>query len=438
MSGQYDFLVIGGDEASLCAAASAAKAGARTALLRIAQRKKQSTMAATSAIPNFVWRRLDLQEYDLLLEPASARVTLFKEGDPFVTYANGRATSDALAERGVDDHFVWTDFIEEVAALSNGGALKEPYATSTPASGKALAALLSDPAALDRAARLHGPCADLVDDYFTDAQLKAHVSAHALSLAGAGDRDAGSASAVAEFFQEESWRMRTPKDATSLLAVLEQVCKDAGVDSYSGKVTEVVADGAKHASVTIGAEEKLKVRHIFFATPDAAAAAGVRQNGAAHASFTVRFKLSDRIEPPAGDDGAIFQIIDDGEDIREARAAAVNGKLFDGAPVEFEFTPNGEIIARTSYFPAAFYEDGDWRGWTGQDRQAAAAIIKKRIAERLPDFTASVRRTETEVTTPLAGRSHFENCSRIIVQPHRHSAISAAVRLIDEVMTGNE
>ena len=346
--------MIGGDEASLCAAAAAARAGARTALLRITQRKKQTAIAATPAIPNFVWRRLDLQDYDLTLEPASARVTLFKEGDPFITYANGRATSDALAESGVEDHFVWADFIEEAASLAAGDVLKAPLTTSTPVSGKALAALLSDPAALDRMARLHGACADLVDDYFTDARLKAHVSAHALSPAGADDREAGSASAVAEFFHEDSWRARTPKDATSLMAVLEQVCKDAGVDAYSGKVTEVIADGAKHVNITIGAEETIKARHVFFATPDAAAAAGVGQNSAAHAQFTVRFKLSGRIEPPAGDDSAIFQIIDDGSDIREARVAAVNGKLFDGAPVEFEITPNGEIIARTSYFRRRF------------------------------------------------------------------------------------
>lgn len=439
MSGQFDFLVIGDDEASFCAAASAARAGARTAHLRIAQRKKQSAGAAAPAIPNFVWRRLDLQEYDLALEPVSARVTLFKDGDPVITYAHPRETSEALAEKQLDDRYVWSDFVREAAALANGG-LSESISGETPAAGKALAELLTDPKALDRMARLFGSCADLIDDYFADERLKAHVSAHALAASGAGDREAGSARAVAEFFNEDSWRMRTPKDATSVMSVLEQASKDAGVATYTGKVTEVMRDSAKQISVSIGAEHSLKTRYIFFATPDAALAAGLAQPlaEAPHANFTVRFKLSNRIEPPAGDRKSIFQVIDDGSDISSARNAAVKGKLHENAPVEFEFTANGEIIAHTAYFPAAFYEDGAWRGWTGQDRQAAATIIKNRIAARFPDFAGAVRRAETEVITPPHGRSPFEDFDRIIVQPHRHNAISAAVRLIDEVMARDE
>lgn len=445
MSGQYDFLVIGDDEASLCAAAAAARAGARTAHLRITQRKKQSAATTAPAIPNFVWRRLELQDYDLALEPASARVTLFKDGDPVVTYAKPRDTSAALAESGVDDHFVWNDFIEETTGLAADGYLASALFGAAQGSGKALANMLTDPVALDRAARLFGSCADMIDDYFTDERLKAHVAAHALGPSGASDRQAGSAAALAEFFDEDAWRAHTPKDATNLMTVLEIACQDAGVKSYAGKITEVENEGAKHVAVSIGAEDAVKTRYVFFATPEAASAAGALQgdavpglNGPAHANFTVRFKLSDRIEPPAGDHKAIFQIIDDPDDIRDARDAAVRGKLHERAPVEFEYTPNGEIVARTSYFPAGFFEDGAWRGWTGQDRQAAAAIIKNRIASRMPDFASQIRRAETELLTPNTRESFFTGCDRVIVQWRRHNAISAAVKLIDEVMARDE
>ena len=107
-------------------------------------------------------------------------------------------------------------------------------------------------------------------------------------------------------------------------------------------------------------------------------------------------------------------------------------------PVEFEFAPNGELIARSSYLPAAFYEDGEWRGWTGQDRQAAAAIMRERLASRMPGFANYIRRSEAEVSAPPAGPSPFAGCDRVVIQPRRHDAIGAAVKLIDRVMAGDE
>ncbi|WDI32135.1 hypothetical protein PUV54_02880 [Hyphococcus flavus] len=440
MSVQYDFLIIGEDEASLCAAACAARAGARAALLRPNRQKKQNAPAASPAIPNFVWRRLELQDYDLTLEPISAHVTLFKDGSSMVTYAGSKETGQALAERNIDDHLVWDDFIDEVSSLAEENLSTLPFARANPANGKVLASFLSDATALDRTARLFGSCADLIDDYLSSQTLKTHISAHALAAAGSSDLETGSASAVSEFFDEHSWRLRTPKDAASLRAVLEKVCQDAGVDIHSGKITEIASEGENYVLVMLGAEEELKTRTIFFSTPDAAWQAGAHgsvlnsTSGGAHASVTVRFKLSDRIPPAAADDKAIFQIVDDIDDVRDARAAAVKGKLFDKTPVEFEYTANGEIIARTNYFPAAFYEDGAWRGWTGQDRQAAAAIVKSRLISRMPDLASQIRRAEAEVITPTTKPGLFDDCDKVVIQMRRHNSIAAAVKLIDEIM----
>jgi phytoene dehydrogenase-like protein len=446
MNGQCDILVIGDDEASLAAAAAAAKAGARVALLRPAERKKRPA-ATAPAIPNFVWRRLDLQDYDLTLEPVSARVTLFGEGAPLTTYANARATSDALAEQDVGDHLLWSDFLEEASALAGDDYLSSSYFNAAAPGGKALAVLLGDSGALARAARLFGPCADVLDDYFENDRLKAHVSAHALAKAGFGDREAGSATALAESFSEDAWRVRTPKDSVALREVLEKVCQDAGVEMLAGKVTEISAPSGKFIVVSIGADDKIRTRRIFFATPEAALAAGALNcaglggaslGRAGCATFTIRFKLSEPMDPPGGDAKALFQVIDAGADLQEARDAAVAGRLFDRLPVEFEFTPAGEIVARSSYLPAAFYEDGEWRGWTGQDRQAVATIVRERLASRMPGLAARIRRTEADVAAPSSAASPFAGCERVTVQPRRHDAVSAAVKLIDQVMAADE
>ncbi|WP_375205599.1 hypothetical protein [Hyphococcus sp.] len=446
MNGQFDFLVVGDDEPSLAAAAAAAKAGARIALLSSAERKKRAA-AASPAIANFVWRRLDLQDYDLTLEPVSARITLLKEGAPVATYASARETSDALAQSGSPDHLLWRDFLEEMTALAAPPPYAPAgYANSCPPNIKAFAALLSDPAKLERAARVFGTSSDLLGDYFADERLRAHLSAHALAPGGWGDKEAGSARALMEFADPDAWRVRASGRDVALRAVLEQVCQDAGVETTHKKPVEALVNG-KFAHVAFDDDEKIKVRHLFFATPSAAQQWGVgsgsgNARGAlgqgAHAEFTVRFKLSDGAEPPLGDPGAIFQIIDDKGDIQAARDAAIQGRLCDRLPVEFEFSGKGEVIARSAYFPAAFYEDGEWRGWTGQDRQAAASIIKERLSSRMPGFASLIRRAETELSAPPAGASPFAECGRVIVQPHRHNAISAAVRLIDQVMAGDD
>lgn len=441
MSGQFDFLVIGDGEAALCAAAAAAKAGALVAMLSLRPQKKNAVAPATASVPNFVWRRLDLQDYDLVLEPVSARVTLFADGEPIITGPNPRQTSDALGEKEIYGHEIWAEFVEEARALNDAGFMVSSAFGAGPADTRAFAKMLSSPRAVERAARLFGPCVDFVSDYFNDEKLKAHVSAHALAPAGAGDYEAGSAAALAEFVEEDSWRVRAGGDAKSLRAVLERVCQDAGVKVFSGRVTNISSESGKQVSITLGSDETIKVRRIFFATPDEAMIAGALNTGAAlrttehHALFAVRIKLSEPIDPPTDDKKAIFQIVDVGDDLQEARDAALSGRMHERAPVEFEFTEDGEILARTSYLPSAFYEDGAWRGWSGQDKQAAATVVKDRLISRMPGLARLIRSVESEVATPFAGQSSFDHCKEVVVQRRRHNAISAAVKLIDEVMS---
>ncbi len=444
MNGQFDILIVGDDEASLAAAAAAAKAGAHIAVLRLPARKKRSP-AATPAVPNFVWRRLDLQDYDLTLEPVSACVTLLKEGAPVASYLSARETAAGLEAAGLEDHLVWSDFHTDMAALAEEGYLTNALFRGEAPSVRQFAAFLGAPQSLGKAARLFGPCADMLDDYFTDAGLKTHVAAHALSPAGAGPREAGTSAALLEFLEADAWRVRTPKDSPSLRAVLERVCQDAGVVFIAEKIVAATSSSAKQVTISFANEDKIKVKTVFFATPDMAAVMGARggacMNGLGykgHAVFTMRFRLADEVAPPAGDVKALFQIVDHADDLQNARDAAVEGRLYERLPVEFEFAPNGELIARSSYLPAAFYEDGDWRGWTGQDRQAVAGLIRERLTSRMPGLASQIRRSETEVAAPPSGPSPFAGCDRVIVQSRRHDAISAAVTLIDRVMAGHE
>ena len=186
--------------------------------------------------------------------------------------------------------------------------------------------------------------------------------------------------------------------------------------------------------------DKLKTRYVFFASPAAAeragaaaAALGGAMGAGRTATAVMRFKLADGAAAPAGDARAVFQIIDESDDMRRARDAAISGRLPDTLPVEFEFNEKGDIVARTAYCPAAFCEEGEWRPWTSQDRQAVAARIKERLTSRMPELAEAIRSTRIEVTGPPEG-TVFSHADDIIIQPARHDAIGAAVRLIDRVM----
>ena len=440
MTAQLDFLVIGDDEPSLCAAACAAKAGAAVGLVRGPGRKKGLQGATAPGIPNDVWRRLNLHEYDLHVDPVSAQVTLLDEDAALATHAGVRETSETLAKAGVHDDSMWADFIEEIRDLAREKFILTAGAGGPDDAVAQLSRMLADPSALDRAARLSGSCRAVLDDIFADERLKNHVAAHALAPSGLGGAEAGSAYALLDWSGEEAWRVRPKGGAKALHAVLEKACEKAGVDFYDGPARPVASRSARYKALSVNGHDKLRTRYIFFATPLAAEQAGVAEASAAFAgghsaSVVMRFKLAERIAPPSGDERALFQIVDSAVDLRRARDAAICGKLPEKLPVEFEFTDKGDILARTAYCPAAFCEEGEWRGWTSQDRQAVAARIKERLVSRMPALAETVRSTRIDVAGP-AEETLFAPSDRIIVQPGRHNAIAAAVSLIDKVMNG--
>ena len=442
MTALFDFLVIGDDAPSLCAAACAARAGALVALARPPEPGGAVSSVSVPNIPNAVWRRLDLHEYGLTVEPVSARVTLLENGAPVVTHADRRETGAALAAAGIDDYSLWPDFIAELESLERDDFIAAGASGAPLDAARALTRLLTDVSALDRAAQLSGTCRALLDDVFGEACLKDHTAAHALAPHGLGGAEAGSAIALADGMKDDAWRMRVDGGPASLHAALLKACEQAGVQIFIGEVRPAPAENGKSQTVVVGDQEKLKTRFIFFASPAAAMEAGAGRcaPGAAlsggGAVAAMRIRLAETVDAPAHDKGAVFQIIDDSAELEQARDMMVSGRLPEKIPVEFEFTPEGDIVARTSYCPAQFSEDGEERGWTSQDRQAVAARIKERLLSRMPGLAEAVRGTRISVSAPPPNGG-FAQSDRIIVQPNGHNPIGAAVSLIDRVMASD-
>ena len=443
MTAQFDFLIIGDDEASLCAAACAQRAGAKVALARTPKAKKKRIGGTLPNIPNFIWRRLDLQEFGVTIDKVSARVTLFENGDPLVTLAGARDTKAALADAGIGDYSLWEDFVEDAAAISEAPFIQAASSGAPMDGAAALATMLGDRSALHKSSMLASSCQDLLDDCFEDQRLKDHVAAHALAPAGLGGAEPGSAFAVTDYLDDDAWRVRVDENGKSLHEILEEVCEQSGVTTFTKPFETISSEGGKFKTAVFDDDEKIKTRTIFFATPDAADSAGAghcapggAMRGAGAATVMMRIKLSEDIDAPAHDKDAVFQIIDEGDDLAEACDAAVSGLTPERLPVEFEFAENGDILARSSYFPSLYRTEDEWRGWTSQDRQAAAMQIRQRLTSRMPGLSNIILKATVEVSGAISADSVFSDCAGVVVQPSRHNAISAAVRLIDRMMSG--
>lgn len=447
MTAQLDILIVGNDEPSLCAAACAAQAGAVTGIVSIPRSGKPLNTASAPGIPNDVWRRLNLHEHAVKIVPVSARVTLFDEQASLTTRADARDTSEALAEQDVDGHELWADFIEDMRALGQEDVFASVCAGAPTDIAAEFLRLFDDMRAMDRVARLSGTSSEILGDYFDNARLKDHLAAHALSRGGLSGAETGSAPSLTDSFSETAWPVRPEGGAKALQEVLKTICEKAGVHFFDGppKPEPLRKEGrnGRLRTISVNGHEKIRTRYVFFATPAAAEQAGAASaatggvvGGGRMATAMMRFKLADSIDPPSGDRSALFQIVDESDDMRKARDAAVCGRLPEKLPVEFEFASNGDIIARASYCPAAFCEEGEWRAWTSQDRQAVSARIKERLVSRMPGLAEVIRSTRIEVTGPPE-QNFFSYADDIIVQPLRHDAIGAAVRLIDRVVNGD-
>ena len=233
MTATFDVLVVGSDEASLCAAACAARGGARVGLLRQKQTGKNPSIASIAAVPNAVWRRLDLQDFGISLDPVSAQATLLPDEKTVVTYDSARKTGDVLAAEGVDDHLLWSAFLDDMKQLKRTARLDDMMTTSVNGAAP-LVSLLEDTQRLSAIAQVTGSCTAQLDDYFSDPSLKAHLAAHAMGRVGLGGKELGAALERAEAVDETAWRVRAHGGNKPLFSALEKVCGESGVEFFEG------------------------------------------------------------------------------------------------------------------------------------------------------------------------------------------------------------
>ncbi|MEO0983256.1 MAG: hypothetical protein AAFX03_11455 [Pseudomonadota bacterium] len=428
MTAGFDVLVIGEDAPGYCAAAIAAAGGASVGVARPARRLPPAS-PSTACAPNALWRRLRLDEYGLDLEPVSARITLFKDKaarsleTTDETVAALEAANDPCAE-------IWPAFADDMRVLAGEteegvGALALPTAAPL--------------GVLQAAARLAGPAVDLVDDYLNGGDLSAHVSAHGLAPGGWGGREAMSAVTLSGLFCENSWRARPAKGAPSLAAVLRKAADAEGAQRIDRVALDASAEGAKSNIVSLKSGDAISARHIFFASPAAAIAAGVKLDAGAapfnSARASLRLRLRSGVEAPAGDKRALFQIVDGADDLATAREAALSGEITEQMPVRFEFSENGDILAETTYAPARLNDGETWRAWTGQDRQLIEKIMIDRLADRLPGLREALVKADLHLAlAPPVGEGRFAGARNLWVQTRRHDEIAAAAALMDKVL----
>lgn len=438
---QFDLVIIGGEAAGLAAAACAAMEGrdidARVALVRTGD--EQTSLTSTPAIPDFVWRRLDLQNSAYRAKPVEAMVSLFDDGRVCSTFAGRKRTAQALSEAESDPRGVYADFADD---LARAWASAEPVLRVAARGGARLPARFSAEDGDRVAARLVEPLDAVLDDYFDNDALKAHLASAALMPFGLAGDEPGSALALAALSEPASWRVRAQDKGASVVRVFEEAAKSSGVEFFDAGVRDVRRLESRDIEVELENGERLRTAEVMASTmlsPTAARfgwGAGfsplARSEGA---SAEVRVKLAKAAPAPAGHKHAIYFAPGSAEILKAARDAALEGRLPDEPPIYFEFHKD-EIIVRAPYCPAALYADDEPREWSEQDRQMLGRLVVERLGKVLNGAMQDVRKVDVKITqrTREPGRRPSE--VSVIVPPATHDEIGAAARLAMELVLG--
>lgn len=441
MTAEFELLVVGADEASMSAAAIAARGGASTALLRAPTLRPPR--ASYCNMPNFVWRRLNLHTYGLELEPVSARITILENGEKFTTFEHLRQTISALHNLNIGDDLIWQDFVKDMKTLRTAAVGMSGARENALSSIDLNMVTQSDARALMILRQATSNCRAVLDDYLESDAFKTHLSAHALSPSGLGGIETGSAYAMASMLDDYAWPMRSTEQSPSLLSTLESVCRDGGVTFIEKVLQDIGPQQGKYMQVSLAGGEIIKTRKILFATPDALLAAGCRVGGgtmiaAGSATAELRIILKQPLSPTEEEEKAIFQIVDSADTLSAARQAALAGRLPEKLPIQFQYLTNGELVVRCAYCPSLFQDENGPREWTGQDRQVLTRAILDQLSSALPEVSDNIKNTKLEIygASSPDRQPILVSGDNIYIQQDRHNAVAAAVRLVDEVFGG--
>ncbi len=408
-----DLVVIGADAAGLAAAACAARAGAKVALAPTGGEVVDDGFVAEP--PNFIWRLLDLHQYDLRFEDPGDDTTLFSAKATLSTGADARATADGLAAREPALAFLWPGFVEELT-LAAGRAAED---RGNLAPGR----FMSANAALD--------------DYFDDEDLKTHLVSALVSRFGLAGDEAGSAQALASL--SGAGRRRTLRRA--LDDALKSAALAAGVDIRDERLQAVRRADGKSWTITMADGRDLRARDVMASSAVIGEAAGLRITSAgspllrrAGAEATIRIRYDRRPKLSGRDAAARYFTATSREQIRRARNAMTEGRIAEDAPLTFEFCGK-DVIARAPYCPARLRENGHFREWTGQDRQILARHATKEI-ERLFGDVGTPREIEATIGPDAAAglRRRSFDAPAIHAPAPSHDDIGAAAALAMEIV----
>lgn len=404
-----DLLVIGADAAGFAAAACAAKSGASAALARTGD--EAPAEGACNEPPNFVWRLLDLHLHELRPGPSAPKTTLTENG-ALSTSADRMRTGDALAARDPALEHLWPAFAAE---MNRAAAREAPRAEDRYMSANAL-----------------------LDDYFGDEILKAHlVSAFVAPFGLAGD-ETGSAAALAGAGQAAQARL----PAKALVEALSKAATAAGVESLSGRLHALAGADGKNWKAVMDSGHEARARKVMASSALLGEAAGLRVSCSGSplvrrigAEAIIRIRYDKRPSAAALRSPGDFFTATDRAAIIRARNAMIDGRIDDEPVLRFEVSGK-EIIARVPYCPARLRENGDERDWTGQDKQIlgrqTAALIEKRLGGGL----GAVREIEVTIGADAAeGLKRRSFDLRAIPAPApSHDPVGAAAALALEIL----
>lgn len=435
----FDLVVIGAEAAGYAAAACAARHGASVALVRAGERKARG--GSTPGVPDFVWRKLNLETAGLDVEPVSARVSLFEDGSSIATYPSAKKTREALEKSAEGDHHLWADFSAELERRWREGA-DVAYASAAAKIGET--PLLDSLRTKDGAAaagRLAATTAEILEDYFSSAPLKAHLASVALGPFGLGGDEPGSALGLAAMSESAAWRVRPGGKAGALIEALTRAAIEAGVVMPESRLKGLGPFDQKKRSLILEDGGLIEARRIMASSIEIAARADIevapsfsplaRRDGAV---ADIRLKFKKAPEAPAHGKDALYFIAESLNDFAEARDAALEGRIADNMPISFEYLRD-EVIVHAPYCPAYLKTEDEIREWSEQDRQALGMAVVRRLEPFLNGAAKSVKRIDIRVAAAAAPPGD-DAASAVPAPPPGLDPIGAAARLALELVSG--
>lgn len=406
-----DLFIVGADAAGLAAAACAARSGAKVALAPTGGECVAEGLVAEP--PNFVWRLLDLHQYDLRFEAPSGEATALSPTSLVATGADARGTAEGLAAREPSLEFLWPQFVEELSAVAAAGG----RGNLSPGEYQSANAAL--------------------DDYFEDEALKTHLVSALVAPFGLAGDEAGSAQALVSV---AGWsRRRTLRRA--LDDALKSAALAAGVEIREERLDAVERVDDKFWKIVLEDGRDLRARDAMASSALIGEAAGLRvaasgspllrRNGA---EATIRIRYDRRPKLPGRDWRVRYHNVANRRQILRARDSMNAGRLAEEPPFSFEFAGK-DVIARAPYCPARLRENGHFREWTGQDRQILGRQAADEV-ERLFGDVGNAREIEVTVGPDAASglRRRVFDAPAILAPAPSHDDIGAAAALAMEIV----